>query len=229
MDVSKIFSKKNWKDRVVEFPGRRRIRDVATGEEKVIDVSRNEGTILQEGDLYNALNMNDLERRAGEAFAALGEYVADGKTLIASAITNKGVPTASDEKFSVMAENIGKMSSIKPGLLGQNQLRNTAVGSNITLNLSFSSGTYQYVAVCLTNAHFRENGNASLYWNNSIGTRLIEHRISSGGDFYQCDTIFSINKISKNSNYNVSITENKGNIDPEHHQAVLQAMAFGIA
>ena len=81
MDVSKIFSKKNWKDRVVEFPGRRRIRDVATGEEKVIDVSRNEGTILQEGDLYNALNMNDLERRAGEAFAALGEYVADGKGL----------------------------------------------------------------------------------------------------------------------------------------------------
>ena len=42
MDVSKIFSKKNWKDRVVEFPGRRRIRDVATGEEKVLYVSRNE-------------------------------------------------------------------------------------------------------------------------------------------------------------------------------------------
>lgn len=111
MDVSKIFSKKNWKDRVVEFPGRRRIRDVATGEEKVIDVSRNEGTILQEGDLYNALNMNDLERRAEEAFAALGEYVADGKSLIASAITSKGVATAADAEFAIMAENVGKIKT----------------------------------------------------------------------------------------------------------------------
>lgn len=66
---------------------------------------------MQEGDLYNAQNMDNLEDRVKEAFIALGEFVADGKNAIASAITGKGVLTAVDAAFAVMAENIRKIKT----------------------------------------------------------------------------------------------------------------------
>lgn len=55
------FVKKEWKGRIVEFPGRRRLK--GTGITDVYDIARNEGTITQEGDAFSAVNMNDLEER----------------------------------------------------------------------------------------------------------------------------------------------------------------------
>ena len=46
-----------------------------------------------------------------EAVEELFSSVSDGKQLIASAVTDKGVPTAQDATFSEMAENIGQISS----------------------------------------------------------------------------------------------------------------------
>ncbi len=62
------FVKKVWQDRAVEFAGRRRLKNVATEEETVYDVTRNEGTILKEGDKFSAENMNGLENRIEAAF-----------------------------------------------------------------------------------------------------------------------------------------------------------------
>lgn len=61
-----FFSPKTWKQRIVEFPGRRRLDDTSTAD--VYDVSRAEGNITQEGDGFTAANMNDLEQRITEGF-----------------------------------------------------------------------------------------------------------------------------------------------------------------
>lgn len=55
------FVKKVWKDRIVQYPNRRTINDGRTT--KVVTVGRDEGTITEAGDAFNAANMNDLENR----------------------------------------------------------------------------------------------------------------------------------------------------------------------
>lgn len=62
------FTKKEWKNRLAEFAGRRTLTDVATGASQVVDVARNEGTISQEGDAFSAANMNEFEQRILEGF-----------------------------------------------------------------------------------------------------------------------------------------------------------------
>lgn len=55
------FVKKVWKDRIAQYPNRRTINDGRTT--KVVTVGRDEGTITEAGDAFNAANMNDLENR----------------------------------------------------------------------------------------------------------------------------------------------------------------------
>lgn len=62
------FAKKTWKARLVEFAGRRALKNVATEETVIYDVSRNEGTVSQAGDAFSATNMNDLESRIESEF-----------------------------------------------------------------------------------------------------------------------------------------------------------------
>ena len=62
------FVKKTWKDRLVEYAGRRKLTNVATGATQTVDVTRVEGTESQAGDMFNATNMNDLENRTYNAF-----------------------------------------------------------------------------------------------------------------------------------------------------------------
>lgn len=63
------FTPKEWKARLVEFAGRRLLRNVANGESTTFDVSRSEGQVSQEGDAFNTKNMNDLEQRIANGFA----------------------------------------------------------------------------------------------------------------------------------------------------------------
>lgn len=60
------FIKKEWKKRISEFPGRRKI--IPTAEEQVYDVERAEGEILQSGDGFTKENMDDLEDRIAKGF-----------------------------------------------------------------------------------------------------------------------------------------------------------------
>ena len=55
------FTPKEWKTRLVEFAGRRLLRNVANGQSATYDVSRSEGLVSQEGDAFNTKNMNDLD------------------------------------------------------------------------------------------------------------------------------------------------------------------------
>lgn len=63
------FTPKEWKARLVEFAGRRLLRNVANGQSETYDVSRSEGQVSQEGDAFNTKNMNDLEQRIANGFA----------------------------------------------------------------------------------------------------------------------------------------------------------------
>lgn len=63
------FTPKEWKARLVEFAGRRLLRNVANGETVTYDVSRSEGQVSQEGDAFDTKNMNDLEQRVENGFA----------------------------------------------------------------------------------------------------------------------------------------------------------------
>lgn len=74
------FTKKTWKNRIAEYINRRLIT-MEDGSTNLVTVARAEGTISQEGDAFNAANMNDLEDRIAAEFdeinqslTNLGEY-----------------------------------------------------------------------------------------------------------------------------------------------------------
>lgn len=67
------FTAKEWKNRLVEFAGRRSLKNVSTNETTVYDVTRNEGRVSQEGDSFSATTMNDLEQRISDAFVEAEE------------------------------------------------------------------------------------------------------------------------------------------------------------
>lgn len=60
------FATKTWKDRITEYPTRRKLTK-SDGSTETVTVERNEGTVSQEGDAFNAETMNDLESRIAEA------------------------------------------------------------------------------------------------------------------------------------------------------------------
>lgn len=68
------FSKKTWLDRLSQYPTRRTLT-AGDGTTKVVDVTRNEGDIFQEGDKFAASVMNDLEKRIADAFTDMSNEV----------------------------------------------------------------------------------------------------------------------------------------------------------
>lgn len=106
------FTKKIWKNRIAEYINRR-LLTMEDGSTNLVTVARDEGTISQEGDAFNAANMNDLEDRIEAGFDEVNQSlnnclksVSDGKSTVASAITAQGVSTAADAEFATMATNI---------------------------------------------------------------------------------------------------------------------------
>jgi len=79
------FNKKVWKDRISEYPNRRTINDGYVT--KSVTVGRNEGTITEEGDAFNAANMNDLEDRI-EAAIEGGDLWTDFTGTLAAGSTS---------------------------------------------------------------------------------------------------------------------------------------------
>ena len=62
------FVKKTWQNRLSEYPTRRQLVDISTGNTQIVDVTRNEGQIYNTGDGFTQVNMNDLEQRIYDAF-----------------------------------------------------------------------------------------------------------------------------------------------------------------
>lgn len=70
------FTKKTWKNRIAEYINRRLIT-MEDGSTNLVTVARDEGTISQEGDAFNAANMNDLEDRIEAGFADVTQSLAN--------------------------------------------------------------------------------------------------------------------------------------------------------
>lgn len=91
------FVKKTWKDRLVEFPGRRLLKRISgsADSQMVVDVTRNEGTVSQGGDAFSAANMNDLEQRIADEFGEVNNNlisVTDGGQIENFHIGEDGKP-----------------------------------------------------------------------------------------------------------------------------------------
>lgn len=63
------FEVKEWMDRQVQYPGRRKL--IQTIIENVYDIERAEGTVSEPGNAFDAANMNDLEARIKAAFESI--------------------------------------------------------------------------------------------------------------------------------------------------------------
>lgn len=85
------FTKKTWKNRIAEYINRRLIT-MEDGSTNLVTVARDEGTISQEGDAFNAANMNDLEDRIEAGFADVSQSLTNinnsKKTYIQLALPN---------------------------------------------------------------------------------------------------------------------------------------------
>lgn len=66
------FTKKTWKNRIAEYINRRLLTN-EDGSTNLVTVARDEGTISQEGDAFNAANMNDLEDRIEAGFEEINQ------------------------------------------------------------------------------------------------------------------------------------------------------------
>ena len=75
-------------------------------------------------------------RKINSNIQSLGESVADGKALIASAITNKGVATEAGAAFEIMAANVQK---IKNGYTTKSQYIEIFMYSTGTYRGTFSN------------------------------------------------------------------------------------------
>ena len=74
------FVKKTWKDRIVQYANRRLLTK-SGGEVEQVTVTRDEGTISEAGDQFNASTMNDLENRIYNADTNMKAYV-DSKYVV---------------------------------------------------------------------------------------------------------------------------------------------------
>ena len=84
------FTQKTWTDRLVEFAGRRTLKNVATNETATYDITRAEGNVSREGDAFSSVNMNGLEQRIAEAFAAVEADV--GSLPVFTSLNALGLP-----------------------------------------------------------------------------------------------------------------------------------------
>ena len=128
------FEKKIWKDRIAEYINRR-LLTFEDGSTKLVTVARDEGTISQEGDPFSAAMMNDLENRIQNEFDSQNlslndclKSVSDGKSSIASAITNNGVTTAPDATFETLTTKVQELATNRYDV-GRSQGRSDVTGS----------------------------------------------------------------------------------------------------
>ncbi len=147
-----IFEKKTWQDRLTEFPGRRNITDVATGVRTVVEVERNEGEDLKEGDRINSANMNGLEQRIETGFNVV-TGTPEGQEFEPAVSSNEALRISLNEAFLKINHLQTIIEQITTGETAIFQQEFDLISSENRTNISYN-GT----------GNFGENG--------SIGIRL---------------------------------------------------------
>ena len=133
------FAKKTWKDRIAEFPTRRRLTKEDNTSE-LVTVAREEGTLSQEGDAFSAENMNDLENRIDAEFTEV-----NGKLdQVDSNIADTGWQSVTFN--SEYQKNIGSISSITNGkITNYKQIKSVDLITTAHINVNVSSNNIIYL------------------------------------------------------------------------------------
>lgn len=79
--------------------------------EEKIDLKDNDVLLLEDENGTYKVTKENLLKEVKKEQESLKQSVSNGKSLIASAITDKGVTTSNEDTFSVMADNISKIKS----------------------------------------------------------------------------------------------------------------------
>lgn len=115
---------------------------------------------------------------AGE-INTLKKSVSDGKTLVATAITDKGVETAADATFAVMAENIGQIETgggeLHGATISVTTTEETLIGKTIKLSLNSTTvdtKTFDSNGAC-SFTDIQEAGTYSLYSTDGTDSKTI--------------------------------------------------------
>lgn len=87
--ISNPYVSRTWKDRISEYPTRRVLTDTTTLATQQVTVTRDEGTITEAGDNWDASNLNGMESRINTAFSTLAAcgFVEVSGTLSAGSTT----------------------------------------------------------------------------------------------------------------------------------------------
>lgn len=136
------FTPKEWKARLVEFAGRRLLRNVANGETVTYDVSRSEGQVSQEGDAFNTKNMNDLEQRIADGFA-------NAKTNIDKLNRELGTGGGEMSLKSMVSELYGKLANFDL-VVDISKYFSTNTAQIFEVKSSADLSGYEYIAICAT-------------------------------------------------------------------------------
>lgn len=110
------FVTKEWKDRLVEFAGRRKLKNVTSGAETVFDVSRSEGAVSQAGDAFSAANMNNLEQRIKKEFDTVNGSL-NGKASKSSDLGNCTFYQSGSDFYVRGADSVTKKLGSMPELV----------------------------------------------------------------------------------------------------------------
>lgn len=93
------FIKKTWKNRIAEYINRRRLT-MEDGSASLVTVARDEGTISQEGDAFNAANMNDLEDRIAAGFEEINQSLMNNDLIQLKDLSASTTDTTLTDKLS---------------------------------------------------------------------------------------------------------------------------------
>lgn len=147
--------KKIWKNRTTEFPTRRTLMK-EDGSSEIVTVTRNEGTVSEEGDAFDADTMNNLEERIDAGFAEVnGKLIASDKVPFRFGVNSNGeygyiitnpagadtvIPFSSEASYAASLYNALKPSGLVNANMTFNQLIAVVASQNPTTYSLIRSG-----------------------------------------------------------------------------------------
>jgi hypothetical protein len=158
------FTKKTWKNRIAEYINRRLLTN-EDGSTELVTVARDEGTISQEGDAFNAANMNDLEDRIEAGFTEVNQSLTNLKNPAKGAngiFVNSGSPLAKDCLLVYTLQSTDATysgASIRINDINVAQL--TAQNANCKQTIVGSVRAFKGDIITITTSNY--GGNASVY------------------------------------------------------------------
>lgn len=152
------FTKKTWKNRIAEYINRR-LLTMENGSTELVTVARDEGTISQEGDAFNAANMNDLEDRIEAGF-----------TEVNRSLTNINTYVGKDKKLHFVdssgADTVLPFNSYDDGRI---QGRNDVIGSPNSYGL-YTKAQYDANKVTYKSGNYNTGLNGETWRSTSFNT-----------------------------------------------------------